>query len=327
MDFEKSFAQKLFRSDDSDFEKYALELFQCQVIQNPVYHEYIQNLGIHVQDVTSIYQIPYLPISFFKQKEVITGKWQPQQVFESSGTTSSVNSKHFVRDSSFYVSHTLEVFKTFYEDPSNFHIMALLPSYLERGNSSLVDMVQNLINRSESKFSGFYLDDLQNLNDQLLNAKATGRQIILIGVSFALLDFVERFQIDLSGNIIMETGGMKGRRKEVIREELHKKLKLGFNVENIHSEYGMTELFSQAYSTNNGIFELPKSMKFVLRDMTDPFHISSKINYGGINVIDLANFDTCAFIETQDIGRKKGYGIEILGRIDNSDVRGCNLMV
>ncbi len=327
MDFEKSLKQKLFLSDDSNFEKLALEVFQFQALQNSVYHEYIQNLGIRAQDITSIYEIPYLPISFFKKKRVITGHWSAEATFESSGTTGSIRSKHYVKSIPFYLSHSLRIFTSFYGKPRDYHVLALLPSYLERDNSSLVLMVKHLIDQSKSLYSGFYLDDLDQLYNQLKNAKKTTRRILLIGVSFALLDFIEKFQIDLKGHIVMETGGLKGRRKEIIRQELHKILKEGFNLSNIHSEYGMTELMSQAYSNGSGAFKTPSSMKLLLRDTLDPFNLSSTIDQGGVNIIDLGNIDSCSFIETEDIGKRHPIGYEILGRFDNSDIRGCNLMI
>ncbi len=268
-----------------------------------------------------------MPITFFKENEVKTEEWESELIFESSGTTGSTKSEHHVRSLVFYTNHSLNIFKHFYGEPSQFHFMALLPSYLERSNSSLVYMVAQLIEASGSSMSGFYLDDLDRLLADIDQAKTSNKKIFLIGVSFALLDLADHGNVDLSDAIIMETGGMKGRRKEMIREELHQVLKNAFNVSGIHSEYGMTELMSQAYATSEGVFKTDKNMKVLLRDLNDPFDMRENHRQGGINVIDLGNFNTCAFIETQDIGRFKGDGFEILGRFDNSDIRGCNLLI
>lgn len=327
MDFIKSFHQKLFRVDQSSFDELALELFYYQSANNAIYKRFINQLGINVNQIKEIYQIPFLPIQMFKNHKVVSGEWKPEVAFASSGTTGATSSLHYVRDLNFYRNHSLSIFKRFYGDPKKYHFMALLPSYLERNNSSLVYMVDQLIKESNSSYSSFYLDDTEDLISNIGKARLTNRKTFLIGVSFALLDLAESQNIDLSDAIIMETGGMKGRRKEMIRSELHEILKAAFNVSFIHSEYGMTELMSQAYAKEDGIFYTDDNMRFLLRDLNDPFDYIENSRQGGINVIDLGNFNSCAFIETQDIGRQVGTGVEVLGRFDNSEVRGCNLMI
>ncbi|ELR69562.1 Long-chain-fatty-acid--luciferin-component ligase [Fulvivirga imtechensis AK7] len=323
----KSFYQDIFNVNKSNFDELALNIFQYQAVANPVYRSYIENLGINPTHVKEVKQIPFLPISFFKTQQVTTGSWAAEAVFESSGTTGQVTSKHFVKDKQFYLKNAHYIFRYYYGDLSQFHILALLPSYLERVNSSLVMMAEHFIELTGSSYSGFYL----NNHDQLLETIERindNRKILLIGVSFALLDLAERYNPNLSGVIVMETGGMKGRRKEMIREELHNELKEGLNVEKVHSEYGMTELLSQAYSHDQGVFHTPQWMKIILRDVNDPFDLDVRKSSGGINIIDLANIDSCAFIETQDVGKMSpGGGFEVVGRFDNSDIRGCNLMV
>lgn len=327
MNFNKSFEQKLFRIDQYDFDTLALELFQYQSNTNSVYKRFINELGINTDQIKKITQIPFLPIQLFKSHKVMCGDWIPEISFASSGTTSSMASKHHVKKLDFYRNHSLSIFNKFYGSPSQYHFMALLPSYLERNNSSLVYMVDELIKASESEYSSFYLDDTTALIKNIDKAKRTDKRIFLIGVSFALLDLAEQYKLDLSDAIIMETGGMKGRRKEMIRAELHDRLKKAFNVRFVHSEYGMTELMSQAYAKEDGVFFTDNNLKILLRDLNDPFDYIQNDRQGGINVIDLGNYNTCAFIETQDIGRKVGEGFEVLGRFDNSESRGCNLMI
>ena len=259
MNFIKSFEQKLFRIDHYDFDTLALELFRYQSDANPVYKRFIKELGIDSAKIQKITQIPFLPIQMFKSHDVMCGDWQPEITFESSATTGAVTSKHHVKNLEFYRNHSLSIFTRFYGSPSQFHFMALLPSYLERNNSSLVFMVDQLIKESESEYSSFYLDDIDSLITNIEKAKKTNRKLFIIGVSFALLDLAESHKIDLSDAIIMETGGMKGRRKEMIRTELHEKFKEAFNVSFIHSEYGMTELMSQAYANSDGIFFIDKT--------------------------------------------------------------------
>ena len=327
MHLNKSFTEKIFPSSDAEFEKVAIEVFKYQFENNPIYHDYVLRRNVNVSNIGSLKEIPFLPISFFKTNVVKSGDWIEKQIFESSGTTGQVNSRNYVKSLEYYQNHALKIFNSFFGKPTDYHIMALLPSYLERNNSSLVYMVKSLIEKSDSSLSGFYLDDFQKLEVDLNKAKETGKIVLLIGVTFALLDFVEYSSIDLNGHIIMETGGMKGRRKELIREELHKILCAGFNVSKIYSEYGMTELFSQAYSFGDGLYKTSDSMRVLLRDLYDPLTISNNFRQGGINVVDLANYSTCSFIETQDIGRINGQYFEVIGRFDSSDVRGCNLMV
>ncbi|MBL6448310.1 acyl transferase [Fulvivirga sp. 29W222] len=323
----KSFYQNIFHAKKSNFDELALNLFQYQANRNSIYKRFIENIGIQVSEVIEVEQIPFLPISFFKTQEVKCGDWEAQAVFESSGTTGATSSKHFVKDLDFYLLNCLEIFSRFYGAPDQYHFLALLPSYLERTSSSLVYMADYFIKQSGSRFSGFYLNDYERLVKNIGKIK-DGKKVVLLGVSFALLDLAEKYQPDLSGVIVMETGGMKGRRAEMIRDDLHDVLKKGFNIEQVHSEYGMTELLSQAYSTHNGIFKCPPWMKIILRDVNDPFDLNVKRTSGGINVIDLANIDTCAFIETQDMGKVSQTGeFEVIGRFDNSDIRGCNLMV
>ncbi len=327
MSFNKSFEQKLFHLSESGFDALALELFRHQSKYNKFYKSYLDHLSIDPEKVKYITQIPFMPISFFKENEVKTEEWESELVFESSGTTDTTKSKHHVKSLNFYSNHALSIFKHFYGEPSQYHFMALLPSYLERSNSSLVHMVAQLIEASGTSMSGFYLDNIDQLLVDIERAKKSNKKIFLIGVSFALLDLAELHPVDLSDAIIMETGGMKGRRKEMIREELHEVLKQAFKVSGIHSEYGMTELMSQAYATSNGIFKTDKNMRVLLRDLNDPFDMKTNHRQGGINIIDLGNYNTCAFIETQDIGRFRENGFEILGRFDNSDIRGCNLLI
>lgn len=276
----------------------------------------------------SIYHIPFLPIKFFKKTEIYAPGQQVEKIFTSSGTTGSTTSKHFITDLSIYEESFSKAFELFYGDIKEYIILALLPSYLEREGSSLVYMADKLIEESLHPDSGFYLNNLSLLGEKLVDLDRSGKKILLLGVSFALLDLVEKQNFRLQNTVVMETGGMKGRRKEMIREELHKILKHGFGLEHIHSEYGMTELLSQAYSAGNGIFQCPPWMKILIRDPEDPLSYMAHGKTGGINVIDLANINSCAFIATQDLGKMHSTDeIEIMGRFDNSDIRGCNLMV
>ena len=324
----KSFARSLETINDQSFEDIAWQVFHLQATSNPVYASYLKYLNCNVQDISELSQIPFLPISFFKTQSVITGQWQPITSFTSSGTTGSVNSTHYVYDLDFYIRHSEQIFRSFFGPPEDFHILALLPSYLERKGSSLIVMVEHLIKQSRSSHSGFYLHNTEDLLKKLLDLRGDSRRVILLGVSFALLDLAEANDIDLSHCIIMETGGMKGRRKELIREELHDYLKKRFHVDHIYSEYGMTELMSQAYSMGDGFYKHPASMRIMIRNINDPFEVLPTGKTGGINVIDLANFHSCAFIETQDLGTVYSDGrFEVLGRMDNSDIRGCNLLV
>lgn len=310
------------------FESIALEIFRFQAENCQVYKEFVENLGINSADVISISQIPFLPIEFFKNLEIISGSGKPEEIFTSSGTTGMAQSKHLVLDVTVYVQSFRKAFEIFYGDITKYAVLALLPSYLERDGSSLIYMADDLIRASDNDHSGFYLYDHKALHEKLLALKRSKTPSILIGVTYALLDFVESHFLEFPGLIVMETGGMKGKRREMVRTELHDKLCAGFGVPVIHSEYGMTELLSQAYSPGAGIFHCPPWMKIVIRDTNDPLEILGVGDTGGINVIDLANINSCSFIATQDLGKTSKDGtFEVLGRFDNSDIRGCNLLV
>jgi len=310
------------------FTKVALQVFKHQFTNNKVYRSFCDLLYVHPSDVNSIEQIPFLPIQFFKSHKVISSLDETQETFTSSGTTGSVTSKHLVTDISIYEESYLKGFKHFYGDIEEYTVLALLPNYLERKGSSLVYMVDDLIQKSQKPASGFYLNNLDELANTLIRLDAANEKVLLIGVSFALLDLIEIQQFKLKNTIVMETGGMKGRRKELIRDELHTILKNGFGVDQIHSEYGMTELLSQGYSNGNGVFDCPPWMKILTRDTEDALAIQLAGKTGGINVIDLANYNSCSFIATQDLGKvHQNDSFEIIGRFDNSDIRGCNLMV
>lgn len=313
---------------DAEFNSLALEVFKFQFENNPVYRSFCDLLYKHPSDVNRIEEIPFLPIQFFKSHRVVSNERLIETTFSSSGTTGSTTSKHYVSDLDIYRKSFTKGFEFFYGNIENYTVIALLPSYLEREGSSLIYMVDVLIKASNHPKSGFYLNNLSELKDTLTALDAQGQKVLLIGVSFALLDLVETYQFNLKNTIVMETGGMKGRRKELVREELHAMLKQGFGVKDIHSEYGMTELLSQAYSKENGLFEGPKWMRLLTRDPEDALTILPKNKTGGINVIDLANINSCSFIATQDLGKTHPNGrFEVIGRFDNSDIRGCNLMV
>jgi phenylacetate-coenzyme A ligase PaaK-like adenylate-forming protein len=313
---------------NEQFAKAALEVFKHQFKNNKVYRSFCDLINKHPSDITKVAQIPFLPIEFFKLREVLSSKEKVQEIFTSSGTTGSVTSKHFVTDINLYKESYLSGFSHFYGNIEDYVVLALLPNYLERNGSSLVFMVDDLIAKSKNSESRFYLNNLDELAKKLINLENRGQKVLLIGVSFALLDLIEKHQFKLKNTIIMETGGMKGRRKELIRNELHQLLRDGFGVDEIHSEYGMTELLSQAYSKGNGVFETPPWMKILTRDTEDALTILPKEKTGGINIIDLANYNSCSFIATQDLGKvHKNNTFEIIGRFDNSDIRGCNLMV
>jgi len=317
----------LYAVNDSNFEDIAIRLFRLQAENNPIYKQYLTNLRLYPAKIERLTEVPFLPISFFKTQKIQTGKWAPETEFTSSGTTGVQTSRHLVADLNFYFRHAEKTFERFYGALNQYHILALLPAYLERTGSSLIAMMDHFIKRSESVHSGFYLFNHDALVHKIEALKSDPRKILIWGVSFALLDLAEKFEIDLSNAIVMETGGMKGRRQELTRQELHTFLNQRLHTSVIHSEYGMTELMSQAYSTGKGYYRLPPWMKAVVREINDPFSFP-KGKTGGINVVDLANFHSCAFIETQDLGRMLETGeLEILGRIDNSDVRGCNLLV
>ncbi len=315
-------------SNNKQFEKIALKVFRFQYDNNSVYREFCQFLNVEKQQVKTLQQIPFLPIQFFKSHEVLSSTEKIQETFTSSGTTGMSTSRHFVTDITLYEESYRKGFAQFYGNIENYAVLALLPSYLEREGSSLIYMVDDLIKLSNHPESGFYLNNYDDLIQKLLQLDEAGENIILIGVTYALLDLIEKQQFHLKNTIIMETGGMKGKRKEMIREELHELLCKGFGVNAIHSEYGMTELLSQAYSLGNGIFECPNWMQVLIRDTEDALSYVENGKTGGINVIDLANINSCSFIATQDLGKKQpNNSFEVLGRFDNSDIRGCNLMV
>jgi phenylacetate-coenzyme A ligase PaaK-like adenylate-forming protein len=315
-------------SSSKQFEKIALKVFRFQHENNLVYRQFCDFLKVEKGQIKSISQIPFLPIQFFKSHEVLSSVQKIQETFTSSGTTGMVTSKHLVTDVSLYEQSYLQAFSQFYGSVQDYTVLALLPSYLEREGSSLIYMVQDLIQKSENIDSGFYLHNYTELIAKLKQLDSSGKNILLIGVTYALLDLIEKENFQLKNTIIMETGGMKGKRKEMIREELHQILTNGFGVSSIHSEYGMTELLSQAYSLGNGIFECPNWMQVLIRDTEDAVSYIPNGKTGGINVIDLANSNSCSFIATQDLGKKYADGtFEVLGRFDNSDIRGCNLMV
>ena len=315
-------------SSQKQFEKIALQTFRFQYENNLVYHEFCGFLKTDVRKVKSLKQIPFLPIQFFKSHSVVSNTNPIQATFTSSGTTGMITSKHLVTDTSVYKESSRRGFSQFYGNIEDYAVLALLPSYLEREGSSLIYMVEDLIQLSDHPESGFYLHNHDELIAKLIALDQAGQNVILIGVTFALLDLIEKHQFQLQHTIIMETGGMKGKRKEMIREELHEQLCQGFGVTAIHSEYGMTELLSQAYSLGNGVFECPSWMQILVRDTEDALTYIQNGKTGGINVIDLANINSCSFIATQDLGKKNpNNSFEVLGRFDNSDIRGCNLMV
>ncbi|MBR9997812.1 MAG: acyl transferase [Cyclobacteriaceae bacterium] len=326
----KSFKDKIHLINRDTFKTAAFDLFRFQAVHNELYARYLKSLGLDPSQITGIEQIPFLPISFFKRRVVKTGNWKEEDVFLSSGTSGMEVSRHYVEDIDFYDHITTRIFRSFYGDPSDYVILALLPSYLERGHSSLVRMTDRLIRQTGSEDSGFFLRNEGELINKLKNLLSVpGRKILLFGVTYALLDLAEKYDVNLGdGAIIMETGGMKGRREELIRRDVHERLCRSFHVPVIHSEYGMTELMSQAYSKGEGIYRTPPWMKIYTREINDPFCIDNSLSYGVINVIDLANIHSCAFIATDDLGSVKGENtFEILGRMDNSDTRGCNLLL
>lgn len=321
-----SFKSKIFQVNNQTFERDALELFHFQYNNNKIYHEYLDHLSVNPDDVNSVSKIPFLPIRFFKSHVVKTGDFLHQQIFESSGTT-GVTSKHYIEDLEFYNKISTWIFSYFFGELHNSTVIGLLPSYLERGNSSLVHMVNHFILESKNTESGFYLNNLEDLVAMLKSVSSELQPIYLFGVTFALLDLAERYALSFENLTVLETGGMKGRGKELIREELHLMLKGSFETDKIYSEYGMTELLSQAYMKKDGLFFTPPWMKIQIREIHDPFCIANDGKSGIIKVIDLANIHSCAFIETEDLGILEGSGFRVLGRLDNSDLRGCNLLL
>ena len=310
------------------FERIALEVFRYQAKNIPVYKEYTERRGIKPQEIKSIEKIPFLPIQFFKTREIKPLNANVEAIFTSSGTTGAQTSKHFVVDTELYIKSFTSAFTHFYGSPNEYCILALLPSYLERQGSSLIYMVDRLIKLSKHPESGFFLNEFDVLAEHLGRLDAAGQKCLLIGVSFALVDLAEKYQFRLNNTIVMETGGMKGRRKEMIREELHSQLSNAFSVKTIHSEYGMTELLSQAYSNGNGIFGCPNWMRIIIRDPYDPFTTLPNQRAGAINIIDLANIYSCSFIQTEDLGKVyDDESFEVLGRMNEAQLRGCNLLV
>jgi len=327
--------EDIFHSfSDLDFEKHALALFQYQYEHNEIYHSFCNILKINPIDITSVEQIPFLPISFFRTHIVKTGNFEPEIEFWSSGTTSvraenfpSLHSRHFIKNASFYERAFLNSFEHFYGNPANYCFLALLPNYLEQKHSSLIYMMNRFISGSQYAESGFYLYNFEELYEKIIALKEKQIPIILFGVSFALLDFAEQFSFSAPELIVFETGGMKGRRPEIVKEELHQILCNAFGVKTIHSEYGMCELLSQAYSHGENRFATPPWMKLLLRDEKDPLHCSKNLSTGAINIIDFANLHSCAFIATDDLGKRaENRMIEILGRMDAAQIRGCNLL-
>jgi len=315
-------------ANEAQFLENALQIFHFQAENCSVYKTYLSYLNIHPREIKTLKAIPFLPIEFFKTHFVISNKQEPQVTFTSSGTTGITTSRHLVTDVSWYQKSFRQGFELFYGDIKNYAFLALLPSYLERSGSSLIYMVEDLITENENPDSGFYLYNDEDLYQKLKQLQQQKQPTVLIGVTFALLDFIEKHQLHFPELIIMETGGMKGRRKEMIREELHQTLCQGFGVPAIHSEYGMTELLSQAYSLGQGLFHCVPWMKVLIRDTNDPFSILPNEKTGGINVIDLANIHSCSFIATQDLGKLyENDAFEVLGRFDFSDIRGCNLLI
>lgn len=321
--------QRIFTvSGPREFNALAIDIFHYQYERLPIYRQFVDGLHTDVQRISELKQIPFLPISFFKSHRMILNGLDEQLVFESSGTTGMNSSRHYVADFNLYEESFSRSFRLFFGDLSQYCIFALLPSYLERGNSSLVYMVERMRWKSDQSFGGFYLHELAQLADSLNKAAREGKKIILFGVTYALLDLAEQFPLKLPDLIIFETGGMKGRKKEITRMELHHLLCEGFGVERIYSEYGMTELLSQAWSRGDGIFDCPPWMNILIRDPNDPLEMLDNGKAGGINVIDLANLYSCSFIATQDLGKKVGENsFEVLGRFDDSDIRGCSLLV
>ena len=321
--------EKIFNiQNHSDFKKQCLDIYHFQYQNNYVYQNYCNMICENPININEINKIPFLPISFFKTKKILSVD-KFEKVFYSSGTTTKSRSKHFISDLILYQESFINNFRLNYGDINQYTIIALLPNYYENKDSSLIYMVERLIKLTKSNESGFYLDDYSKLSKTLIELEIKNdRKTILIGVPYALLDLIDFNQFQLNNTIIMETGGMKGKRKEMVRKELHEKLKLGFGVKKIHSEYGMTELLSQAYSKGDGVFKTPSWMKVFIRDINDAQNLDFNKKSGAINIIDLANYNSCSFIATDDMGKLVNDDeFEVIGRIDNSDVRGCNLLI
>ncbi|MEX0636061.1 MAG: acyl transferase [Ferruginibacter sp.] len=326
--------KKIFKATNVDFEALAIDLFNYQYQENSFYRSFCNHLKIRQSEVQKLTQIPFLPIRFFKTNRIVSGVFKEAEVFESSGTSGSINSKHFVKDLSLYETSFLKGISHFYGDLTNICIIGLLPSYLEKGQSSLVYMVNNLIQKSKIVSSGFFLNETEALKKLLLYNESIGQQTLLFGVTYALLDFAEENPLQLQHTTVVETGGMKGRRTEMTRSQVHDVLKKQWQLKTVHSEYGMTELLSQAYSFGEGLFRTSPWMKVLIRAEDDPFEVKCAPEVahepitGVINIIDLANIYSCAFIATDDMGiLYQNESFEVVGRIDNSDIRGCSLML
>lgn len=323
-----SLKNEIFKiNSDEEFTNLALQIFKYQYANNSIYKLFVDNLGVNINDVSNVEQIPFLPIQFFKTHRITCGDTPEEAVFISSGTTQQQRSKHYILDLNLYEKSFSKGFEYFFGNISDYIIFGLLPSYLEQGNSSLVYMVEKLMLKTKTNFGGFYLNDFEKLKSDIEKVQNSGKKIMLFGVTYALLDMANTCPIKIKNAIIVETGGMKGRKEEIDREELHKVLKKSFGVDNIYSEYGMTELLSQAWSLKDGIFKTPPWMRVLLADTNDPLNVSAENKKGGINIIDLANINSCSFIATQDLGKMHpDNSFEVLGRFDSSDVRGCSLM-
>ncbi|MEM1320466.1 MAG: acyl transferase [Bacteroidota bacterium] len=320
--------ERIYQVEDANFDELALQVFRYQASYNPLYAKYLTMLSVEPEKVSQIHQIPFLPIELFKCYQIVSDDWTEEMVFESSGTTGSQPSRHFIRDLEHYKKISEQAFEKHYGPVENHCILALLPAYLERQGSSLVYMVDHFIQLSNYAESGFFLYNTAALLERVAHCQKEGIPTLLIGVSFALLDLAEAHPTNLTGITVMETGGMKGRRKEITRTELHQQLQSAFGLSQIHSEYGMTELLSQAYSKGQGRFLPANSMRILTRELNDPFYLQAPNRRGGLNIIDLANLDSCSFIATEDQGIVYEDGsFEVLGRLDYSELRGCNLML
>ena len=323
----KEIVNNIFSVSPGTFTDVAIKVFRFQYANNLGYQQWVKALGVSVNSVNSLTDIPFLPVSFFKTNRVVTGDFEPAVTFSSSGTTGSINSFHYVKDDAIYTESFTKGFQQFYGNPQEWCIIGLLPSYLERQGSSLITMVDELIRLTHHPHSGFYLNEFDKLSHVLQQLEATQQKTLLIGVTFALLDFAEKHHLSLKHTTVMETGGMKGRRREMIREEVHDLLQKQLQVSSVHSEYGMTEMLSQGYSFGDGIFKGVPWMKILVRDEDDPLLVMES-GKGLMNVIDLANVYSCSFIATDDVGSVLPDGsFEVMGRRDNSDIRGCSLLV
>jgi phenylacetate-coenzyme A ligase PaaK-like adenylate-forming protein len=318
--------EAVLHADSNSFPQLALEVFRYQHEHNAIYRQYCDALNVDAAIITSLTDIPFLPISFFKTHKIVTGNKQPDLVFESSGTTADIPSKHYIADVNIYKRSLLQGFEAFYGPAKDHVVLALLPSYLERKNASLVYMAKTLMEHGGHTASGFYIDEWEQLHAQLQKLQQSGQKVLLLGVTFALLDFAAAYPMQLTNTIVMETGGMKGRCEELTRDEVHAILKKQWQLQHIHSEYGMTELLSQAYATTGGIFKCTNTMRVFVRDINDPLEVT-ETGTGALNIIDLANIHSCSFIATEDIGSIAVDGtFRVLGRLDHSALRGCSLM-